>query len=166
MEMTFTSEQIAGLAVMLNNGSVPFLGIATILPQGVENIYKWKPSFMFDKVIKEVTDKYKQMGILESFEFTNLTYTMLKSKYQITLSNGEKNQESIFLAENNTACKMVFNSDGTYTVTDGLEQKALVESFSKKAKDGSFTVWLRENSAKPVKITADDIEEIFNLMRI
>ena len=164
--MTFTSEQITGLAVMMNNGSVPFMGLVTILPQGVDNVYKWKPSFMFDKVVKEVTDKYKQMGILESFEFTNLTYTMLKSKYQITVSEGEKNKESIFLAENNTACKMIFNTDGTYTVTDGFEQKTLVDEFSKKAKDSSYTVWLRENSAKPVKITADDIEEIFNLMHI
>lgn len=166
MEITFTAAQITGLAVMMNNGTVPFLGITTILPYGVENIYKWKPSFMFDKVVGEVTEKYKQMGILESYEFTNLTYTMLKAKYQITISKGEKPKEAIFLAENNTACGMIFNADGTYTVTDGFDQKALIESFTKKAKEDSYKITLREIPAKPVKISADDIEEVFNLMHI
>lgn len=166
MEITFTADQITGLAVMMNNGTVPFMGLSTILPQGVENVYKWKPSFMFDKVVDGVKEKFKQMGIMESFEFTNLTYTILKAKYQISISKGEKPEESIFLAENNTAGKMIFNTDGTYTVSDGYDQKELVESFSHKAKNNSYSVFLREAPSKPVKISADDINEIFNLMHI
>lgn len=166
MEITFTAEEIAGLAVMMNNGSVPFMGIATIIPQGVENVYKMKPSFMFGKVVNEVRDKYKKEGILDSFEFTNLTYTMLKSKYQISIEKGEKMTESIFLADNNMAGKLVFNNDGTYTMSDGVDPKALVEEFSKKAKSENYKVHLKEISEKPVKISAEDIEEIFNLMHI
>ncbi len=168
MEIKFTTEEIIGIAVMMNNGTVPFMGLATILPQGVENIFKWKPSFMFDKVVKNAKSRFEQMGILESYEFTNLTYTMLKSKYQISIlkEEGGKPTESIFLAENNTACKMMFEEDGTFTVTDGLEQKKLVDEFTKKAKDEKAFVSLREHLCKPVEIQADDIEEIFHLMHI
>ncbi len=166
MEIKFTADEIAGLAVMMHNSSVPFLGLGTILPHGVENVYKWKPSFMFDKVIAQIKDKYSQMGILESYEFTNLTYTMLKSKYQISICNGDHPQESIMLAENNTAGKLVFNDDGTYTMTDGYDPKQLVKDFAAKAKSSGHKVYLRELGGKPVKISADDIEEIFNLMHI
>lgn len=168
MEINFTAEQITGLAVMMNNGTVPFMGLATILPQGVENVYKWKPSFMFDKVVKEARSQFEQMGIMESYEFTNLIYTMIKAKYQISIAkgDGENPIESIFLADNNTAGKMLFNSDNTYTMTDGYEPKTLVQEFAKKAKEGSYKVYLREQGEKSVKISADDIEEIFNLMHI
>ncbi len=167
MEIKFTADEIAGLAVMMHNSSVPFLGISTILPHGVENVYKWKPSFMFDKVLTQLKEKYSQMGILESYEFTNLTYTMLKSKYQISIGGGEHHlSESIMLAENNTAGKLVFNSDGTYTMTDGYDPKTLVKEFADKAKTGGYKVFLRELGGKPVKIAAEDIEEIFNLMHI
>lgn len=166
MEINFTAEEIAGMAVMMNNGTVPFLGLATVLPHGVENVYKWKPSFMFDKVIEESKKKFRQMGILESYEFTNLTYTMLKCKYQISIAKGEALEEAIFLAENNTAGKMIFNSDHTYTVTDGYDQKSLVSEFAKKAKNGGYKAYLREQPSKPAEISADDIEEIFNLMHM
>lgn len=168
MEVNFSADQIAGIAVMMNNGTVPFLGLATILPQGVENVYKWKPSFLFDKVIEDAKDNFKQMGILESYEFTNLTYTMLKARYQISISNGDSDEliESIFLADNNTAGKMVFLPDGKYQMSDGFKQKELVDEFSQKAKDGGYTVYMREKTARPVKIDASDIEEVFNLMHI
>ena len=166
MEIKFTAEEIVGMALMMNNGTVPFMGLATILPQGVENPFKWKPSFMFDKVVKDSKGRFEQMGILESYEFTNLTYTMLKAKYQISVANGDKLVESIFLAENDTAGKFKFEEDGSFTMTDGFDQKALVEEFSKKAKEGGYKVFLREHLCKPVVINADDIEEIFNLMHI
>ncbi len=168
MEIKFTAEEIIGMAVMMNNGSVPFMGLSTILPQGVENVFKWKPSFMFNKVVEASRDKFKENGILESFEFTNLTYTMLKSKYQISITKGDetKIEEAIFLADNNTAGTMTFNSDGTYTMVDGFDQKTLVSDFSEKAKNGSYKVYLREHLCKPVKISADDIEEVFNLMHV
>lgn len=154
------------MAVMMNNGTVPFMGLATILPQGVENIYKWKPSFMFDKVVEKAKQKFVQLGILESYEFTNLLYTMLKAQYQISIAKGDNIEESIFLAGNNTSGRMIFNSDHTYTMTDGYDQKSLVSEFAKKAKDGGYKVYLRENTDKPVEISADDIEEIFNLMHM
>lgn len=166
MEMSFTADEITGLAVMMNNGTVPFMGLATILPQGVENVYKWKPSFMFDKVVESVKGKFSQMGILESYEFTNLTYTMLKSKYQISIFKGDRIVESIMLADNNTAGKLVFNDDNTYTMIDGFDPKQLVAEFGKKAEEGGYKVQLREHLSKPVKISANDIEEIFNLMHI
>lgn len=166
MEIKFTAEEIAGMAVMMNNGSIPFMGLATILPQGVENIFKWKPSFMFDKVVKECKDKFEQMGILESYEFTNLLCAMLKAKYQISIANGDKLIESMFLGENDTAGTMKFEDDGTYTMTDGFSPKKLVDEFSKKAKESGYKVYLREHLCKPVTISADDIEEIFNLMHI
>ena len=166
LEIKFTAEEIVGMAVMMNNGTVPFMGLATILPQGVDNPFKWKPSFMFDKVVKESKSRFEQMGILESYEFTNLTYVMLKSKYQISIAVGDKLVESIFLAENDTAAKMKFEDDGTYSVTDGFDQKTLVEEFAKQAQDGSYKVFLKEHLCKPVTISADDIEEIFNLMHI
>lgn len=166
MEIKFTAEEIVGMAVMMNNGTVPFMGVASILPQGVENPFKWKPSFMFDRVVKDSKGKFEQMGILESYEFTNLTYTMLKSKYQISIANGDKLIESIFLAENDSAGKMKFEDDGTYTMTDGFDQKTLVEEFSKQAKESGHRVYLREHLCKPVTISPDDIEEIFNLMHI
>lgn len=168
VEVKFTADEIIGMAVMMNGGNVPFMGLACILPQGVENVFKWKPSFMFNKVIEASKNRFKERGILESYEFTNLTYTMLKSKYQISITKGDETQieESIFLADNNTAGIMVFNSDGTYTMTDGFEQKALVSEFSEKAKSGGYRVYLKESMVKPVKISADDIEEIFNLMHI
>ena len=166
LEIKFNAEEIVGMAVMMNNGTVPFMGVASILPQGVENPFKWKPSFMFDKVVKDSKNKFEQMGILESYEFTNLTYTMLKSKYQISIANGDKLIESIFLAENDTAGKMKFEDDGTFTMTDGFEQKTLVEEFSKEAKDSGYKVFLKEQGSKPVTISSDDIEEIFNLMHI
>ncbi len=166
LEIKFTAEEISGMAVMMNNGVIPFMGIATILPQGVENVFKWKPSFMYDKVVKECKEKFEQMGIMESYEFTNLLCLMLKSKYQISTANGDKLIESIFLGENDTAGTMVFESDGTYTMTDGLTPKTLVSEFSKKAKDSGYKVYLREHLCKPVPISADDIEEIFNLMHI
>lgn len=166
MEIKFTAEQIIGLAVMMNNGTVPFLGLVTILPQGVENVFKWKPSFMFDKVVDTVTEKYKQMGIMESFQFTNLTYTMLKSKYQVSLFKDGKITESIFLAENNTAGLMTFNEDGTYTMKDEFDPKELVDMFAEKAKKTNCKVYLRERSSKPARISANDITEVFNLMHI
>ena len=166
MEIKFNAEEIVGMAIMMNNGTVPFKGVASILPQGVENPFKWKPSFMFDKVVKDSKSKFEQMGILESYEFTNLTYTMLKSKYQISIANGDKLIESIFLAENDTAGKMKFEDDGTFTMTDGFEQKKLVAEFAKAAKDNKYTVYLKEQHSSPVVISADDIEEIFNLMHV
>ena len=66
MEIQFTADEIIGIAVMMNNGTVPFMGLKTILPHGVENVYKWKPSFMFDKVVKESKKRFEQMGIMES----------------------------------------------------------------------------------------------------
>ena len=86
MEIKFTAEEIIGMAVMMNNGTVPFMGLATILPQGVENVFKWKPSFMFNKVVEASKNRFKEQGIFESFEFTNLTYTMLKSTYQLSIT--------------------------------------------------------------------------------
>ena len=168
MEIQFTADEIIGIAVMMNNGSVPFMGLKTILPHGVENVYKWKPSFMFDKVIKDSKKRFEQMGIMESYEFTNLTYVMLKAKYQISVTKkeGHKLMESIFLCENDTCGKMIFNDDDTYTMTDGFEQKKLVAEFAKAAKDNKYTVYLKEQHSSPVVIQADDIEEIFNLMHV
>lgn len=169
MEIKFTAEEIIGMAVMMNNGTIPFMGLATLLPQGVENVFKWKPSFMFDKVVKDNTARFQQMGILESYEFTNLACTMLKSTYQISIAKGEENEnkpvESIFLSEN-AAGDMVFNDDGTYTMTDGHDPKKLVSDFAKKAKDGGYTVFLKENKGKPIVIMPEDIEETFNLMHL
>lgn len=170
MEIVFKAEEIIGMAVMMNNGTIPFMGLATLLPQGVENVFKWKPSFMFDKVVKENTQRFRQMGILESYEFTNLACTVLKSTYQISITKGAENEnhpvESIFLAENNTAADMVFNDDGTYKVTDGHDPKKLVEDFAKKAKKGGYTVFLKENKGKPAEISPEDIVETFNLMHL
>ncbi len=166
MEIKFTAEEIIGIAVMMNNGTVPFLGLATILPQGVENVFKWKPSFMFDKVVKSSKARFEQMGIMESYEFTNLTYVMLKSKYQISIAKNEKLIESMFLAENGAAGTLIFEEDGTYTMTDGKEQKKVVDEFVKKAKSDDYTVYLKEQQSKPVVISAEDIEEVFNLMHI
>lgn len=167
MDIKFTAEEIIGLAVMMNNGSVPFMGLNTILPQGVENVYKWKPSFMFDKVVKDSKQKFEQMGIMESYTFTNLTFVMLKSKYQISLA-GKDNKivDAIFLADNNMAGRMSFNDDGTYTMVDELDQKALVDEFMEKAKAGSYKVYLKEHLCKPITIGAEDIEEIFYLMHM
>ena len=167
MEINFKAEEIIGIAVMMNNGSVPFMGLNTILPQGVENVYKWKPSFMFDKVVKECKQKFESMGIMESYTFTNLTCVMLKSKYQISLANSDnKIVDSIFLSDNNTAGRMTFNDDGTYTMTDELDQKTLVDEMTKKAKEGSYKVYLREHLCKPLTIGVEDIEAIFDLMHI
>jgi len=167
LEIKFKAEEIIGLAVMMNNGTVPFMGVATILPQGVENVFKWKPSFMYDKVIKDSKQRFEQMGIMESYNFTNLTYVMLKSKYQISIANdNEKIVESIFLAENNMAGKMEFGDDGAYTMTDELDQKKLVDEMKKKAKEGSYKVYLREHLCKPLTIEPEDIEEIFSLMHM
>ncbi len=166
--MNFTPEDIIGIAVMMNNGKVPFLGLSTILPQGVENVFKHKPSFMFSRVVDGCRGKFNEMGILESYQFTNLTYTMLKSKYQISISKGDETniEESIFLAENGSAGILKFNDDETYNMSDGMDQKTLVAEFAKKAKEGGYNVFLREHLCKPVKIGADDIEEVFNLMHI
>lgn len=154
----------------MNNGTIPFMGLGTLLPQGVENVFKWKPSFMFDKVVKENTDRFQQMGILESYEFTNLACTVLKCQYQISIAKNEQSEnhpvESIFLAENNTAASMIFEKDGTYKVTDGYDVKKLVDDFAKKAKEGKYTVFLKENGGKPVVISPEDIVETFNLMHI
>lgn len=170
MEIVFKAEEIIGLAVMLNNGTIPFMGVATLLPQGVENVFKWKPSFMFDKLVKENTKRFEQMGILESYEFTNLACVLLKSTYQISTAKSEEDEnkplESIFLADNNASCKMVFNEDGTYTVTDGFETKKLVGDFARQAKEQKLTVFLKEKQAKPIVIQPEDIEETFNLMHI
>ena len=170
MEIVFKAEEIIGLAVMMNNGTIPFMGLGTILPQGVENVFKWKPSFMFDKVVKENTKRFEQMGILESYEFTNLACTMLKATYQISIgkSGNDENHidESIFLSENNAAGDLVFNGDGTYKMTDGYDAKKLAEDFAKKAKSGDYTVYLKERGAKPVVISPEDIVETFNLMHI
>jgi len=168
LEIQFTADEIIGIAVMMNNGTVPFMGLKTILPHGVENVYKWKPSFMFDKVVKDSKKRFEQMGIMESYEFTNLTYAMLKAKYQISVSKGEGENliESIFLCENNACGKMKFNDDGTYTMTDGFVQKKLVSEFTKEAKDNKYTVYLKEQHSSPVEIPAEDIEEIFNLMHV
>lgn len=166
MEIKFTAEEIAGMAVMMNNGTIPFMGLSTILPHGVENVFKWKPSFMFDKVVKDCKNKFEQMGILESYEFTNLLCTMLKAKYQISIVNGDKIIESMFLGDNDMAGTMKFEDDGTYTMIDGLTPKKLVDEFSKKSKESGFKIYLKEFLSKPVVISADDIEEIFNLMHI
>lgn len=170
MEIVFKAEEIIGMAVMMNNGTIPFMGLATLLPQGVENVFKWKPSFMFDKVVKENTQRFEQMGILESYEFTNLACTMLKSTYQISIAKSASDEnklvESIFLSENNMAGDLVFNDDGTYKMTDGYDAKKLVQDFAKKAKDGDYTVFLKEAHSKPVVIQPEDIEETFNLMHI
>lgn len=166
MEVTFTAEEIAGLAVSMNNGTVPFMGLVSILPQGVENIYKWKPSFMFDKITASVKNKFKQMGILESYEFTNLTYTMLKFKCQISILEGDKYVKSMMLTDSNMAGVLKFNDDGTYTMTDGFDPKKLVSDFGKEANDSRYHVQLKEASGKPTQIDAEDIEEIFNLMHI
>ena len=163
----FLADEIIGLAVMMNNGTVPFMGVSTILPQGVENVFKWKPSFMFDKVVKDSKKRFEQMGIMESYNFTNLTYVMLKSKYQISLAKDDgKIVESIFLAENNMAGRMNFEEDGTYTMVDDLDQKTIVEEMTKKAKEGSYKVYLREHLCKPLTIEPEDIEEIFSLMHM
>ncbi len=170
MEIVFKAEEIIGMAVMMNNGTIPFMGLATLLPQGVENVFKWKPSFMFDKVVKENTKRFEQMGILESYEFTNLACTMLKATYQISIAKSEEDEnhpvESIFLSENNMAGDMVFCDDGTYKMTDGYDAKKLVADFAKKAKEGKYTVFLKEKQGKPVVIQPEDIEETFNLMHI
>ncbi len=167
MEVKFKADEIAGMAVMMNNGTIPFLGLVTILPHGVENVFKWKPSFMFDKVVKQCKEKFEQMGILESYEFTNLLCVMLKSKYQITMSKNDKFTEAIFLGENNTAGIMIFEDDGTYLMKDGLVPKKIVAEFINRAKgEDCDKIYLREFLCKPVPITADDIEEIFNLMYI
>lgn len=169
MEIEFKAEEIIGMAVMMNNGTIPFMGVGTLLPQGVENVFKWKPSFMFDKVVKENTERFQQMGILESYEFTNLACTMLKATYQISLAKSEEDAdhpvESIFLSENASG-HMTFEDDHTYKMTDGYDSKKLVADFAKKAKDGNFTVFLKEHQGKPVVISADDIEETFNLLHI
>ena len=170
MEINFTAEEIIGMAVMLNNGTIPFMGVGTLLPQGVENVFKWKPSFMFDKVVKDNTDRFAQMGILESYEFTNLACTMLKSTYQISIAKDKESEnkpiESIFLSENNVAGHMFFNSDGTYKMTDGHDPKKLAASFASKAREGKYTVFLKEKHSKPVVIQPEDIEETFNLMHL
>lgn len=170
MEIVFTAEEIIGMAVMMNNGTIPFMGLNTLLPQGIENVFKWKPSFMFDKVVKENTARFEQMGILESYEFTNLACTMLKATYQISIAKSAHDEnkliESIFLTENNAAGHLVFNSDGTYKMTDGYDAKKLVSDFAKKAKDGGYTVFLKEKQNKPVVIQPEDIVETFNLMHI
>ncbi len=170
MEIKFTAEEIIGLAVMMNNGTIPFMGVQTLLPQGVENVFKWKPSFMFDKIVKENTERFAQMGILESYEFTNLSCALLKSTYQISVAKDEesinKPAESIFLSEGNNAGHMTFNDDGTYTMTDGHDPKKLTADFAKKAKEGNYTVFLKESNNKPVVIQPEDIEEIFNLIHI
>ncbi len=167
MEVKFTAEEITGLAVMMNNGTVPFLGVATILPQGVENVFRWKPSFMFDKVVKDSRQRFEQMGIMESYNFTNLTYVMLKSKYQISLANESgRIVEAIFLADNNMAGRMEFSEDGTYLMTDELDQKMIVDEMTKKAKEGKYKVYLRELLCKPLTIDAEDIEEVFSLMHM
>ena len=170
MEITFKAEEIIGLAVMMNNGTIPFMGLGTLLPQGVENVFKWKPSFMFDKVVKENTERFQSMGILESYEFTNLACTMLKSTYQISIAKDEANEnkpeESIFLSENNTAGHMIFEKDGTYKMTDGFDPKQLIADFAGKAKNGKYTVFLKEKGAKPVVIQPEDIEETFNLIHL
>lgn len=168
MEISFTAEQITGLAVMMNNCTVPFLGLSTILPYGVENVYKWKPSFMFDKVIIEAKSQFEQKGILETYQFTNLINTMLKAKCQISVVNNdsEKPTEAIFLSGNNTAGKMIFNSDNTYTMSDGYEPKALVQEFKNKINEKHSKVYLREQGERAVKIDKEDLEEIFNLVNI
>lgn len=167
MEVKFTAEEIIGLAVMMNNGTVPFMGVSTILPQGVENVYKWKPSFMYEKVIRDSKQRFEQMGIMESYNFTNLTYVMLKSKYQISLADESgRITESIFLADNNMAGRMEFGTDGTYTMTDDLDQKMIVDEMTEKAKKSSCKVYLRERLCKPLSIEAGDIEEIFSLMHV
>lgn len=169
MEIVFKAEEIIGLAVMMNNGVIPFMGLGTLLPQGVENVFKWKPSFMFDKVVKDNTKRFEQMGILESYEFTNLACTVLKATYQISIAKSESDEahpiESIFLSEN-SAGSMVFSDDGTYKVTDGHDAKKLVTDFAKKAKDGGYTVFLKERQARPVVIQPEDIEETFNLIHL
>ena len=169
MEITFKAEEIIGLAIMMNNGTIPFMGVGTLLPQGVDNIFKWKPSFMFDKLIKENTQRFQTMGILESYEFTNLACTILKATYQISIAKSEADEnhpvESIFLSEN-SAGSMVFCEDGTYKATDGHDAKKLVADFAKKAKQGNYTVFLKEQNTKPIVISADDIEEMFNLLHI
>lgn len=166
MEIKFTAEEIAGMSVMMNNGTIPFMGLVTILPHGVENVFKWKPSFMFDKVVKSCKEKFEQMGIMESYEFTNLLCVMLKSKYQVSIAENEKMLESMFLGDNGTCGIMKFEADGTYTMTDGFKIKQLVQDFSKKAREGNYKIYLREQQCKPVAIVADDIEELLNLMFI
>ena len=170
MEIIFKAEEIIGLAVMLNNGTIPFMGVGTLLPQGVENVFKWKPSFMFDKLVKENTARFEQMGILESYEFTNLACKLLKATYQISTANSSDDEnkpiESIFLSENNVSCKMVFNEDGTYTVTDGVKTKKMVDDFANRAKEKKLTVFLKEKQEKPVVIQPEDIQEIFHLIHI
>lgn len=170
MEIVFKAEEIIGLAVMMNNGVIPFMGLGTLLPQGVENVFKWKPSFMFDKVVKDNTKRFEQMGILESYEFTNLACVMLKYDYQISIAKKKENEnkplESIFLGENNAAGRMTFEKDSTYKMTDGLDPKKLVAEFQKKAEEGKYTVFLKEKHAKPIIISASDIGETFNLMHI
>ena len=154
----------------MNNGTIPFMGLSVLLPQGVENVFKWKPSFMFDKVVKDNTERFQQMGILESYEFTNLACTMLKATYQISIAKSKEEEdkpiESIFLSENNIAGRMTFNDNGTYTMTDGFDTKKLVNDFAKKAKEGGYTVFLKEKRGKPIVIQPEDIEETFNLMHI
>ena len=167
LEVKFTAEEIIGLAVMMNNGTVPFMGVSTILPQGVENVYKWKPSFMFDKVIKDSKQRFEQMGIMESYKFTNLTYVMLKSKFQISIAdNSGRIVEAIFLADHNMAGRMEFGEDGTYTMTDELDQKKLVDEMTQKAKAGAYKVFLREHLCKPLSIEAEDIEEILAILHM
>lgn len=169
MEIVFKAEEIIGLAIMMNNGTIPFMGVGVLLPQGVENVFKWKPSFMFDKVVKENTQRFQTMGILESYEFTNLACTILKANYQISIGKSESNEddieEAIFLSET-SAGLMEFGSDGTYKATDGHDPKKLVADFAKKAKSGGYTVFLKEHQSKPVVISADDIEETFNLIHL
>ena len=169
MEIIFKAEEIIGMAIMMNNGTIPFMGVGVLLPQGVENVFKWKPSFMFDKIVKENTQRFQTMGILESYEFTNLVCSVLKATYQISIAKSPEDEnsptEAIFLSEN-SASHMSFNKDNTYTVTNGHEPKKLVSDFAKRAKDGNFTVFLKEKQSKPVVISPDDIEETFNLIHI
>lgn len=169
MEIVFKAEEIIGLAIMMNNGTIPFMGVGVLLPQGVENVFKWKPSFLFDKVVKENTKRFQTMGILESYEFTNLACTILKANYQISIGKSESKeddiQEAIFLSES-SAGRMIFSNDGTYKASDGHDPKKLVADFAKKAKDGGYAVFLKEQQSKPVVISADDIVETFNLIHL
>ena len=64
------------------------------------------------------------------------------------------------------AMSMEFSEDGTYLMTDELDQKMIVDEMTKKAKEGKYKVYLRELLCKPLTIDAEDIEEVFSLMHM
>ena len=61
---------------------------------------------------------------------------------------------------------MIFNSDNTYTMSDGYESRALVQEFKNKINEKPCKIYLREQGERAVKIDKEDLEEVFNLLNI